>query len=157
MAKTTEVSDPADTAINSIGAELRELIEVVPESNREDAQYRIVQAILAAQDVSELDNPWNATSGLGDYNEQVITIRHIRRAPSSFEGGPGVFLICDIVDAAGDEHIVTTGSVSVVVQLLKAFQLNAFPLTVSPQVSKRQTARGYWPQHLEIVRPDKSA
>lgn len=157
MAKTTtEVSDPAQTAVGSIGAELRELIEAVPESNREDAQYNIVMAILAAKDASELDNPWSATAGLGAYNDRVITIRHIRRSPSSFEGGPGVFLILDVkTEDDGDEHVVTTGSVSVVVQLLKAFQLGAFPLTCIPKVSKRQTARGYWPQHLEIVRPDE--
>lgn len=155
MAKTTEIADPAQTAIESIGAELRELIEVVPETSREDAQYNIVMAILRAKDASELDNPWSATAGLGAYNDRVITIRSMRRAPSSFEGGPGVFLILDVhTEDDNEEHVVTTGSVSVVVQLLKAFQLGAIPLTCVPRVSKRQTARGYWPQHLEIARPD---
>lgn len=151
MAKTTtEVSDPTQTAVGSIGVELRELIEAVPESNREDAQYNIVMAILAAKDASELDTPWsNGTLGLGAFNDQEITIRSIRRAPSSFEGGPGIFLILDVLDGDGEDHVVTTGSVSVVVQLLKAYQLNAYPLTCRPVISKRQTARGYWPQHLE--------
>jgi hypothetical protein len=139
--------------VSTLGQSLRGLIEAVPQSSTEDAQYRIVQQILAARDLSELDAPWSGgADSLGKYNDTTITIHSIRRAPSSFQGGPGIFLILD-VESEGEHYVVTTGSVSVVVQLLKAFELNAFPVSCTPKISKRQTARGYWPQHLEFNSP----
>jgi hypothetical protein len=138
--------------ISLMGEQLRTIIERVPETSADDAQYRIVQQILNSESVEELDNPWNAASGLGTFDGQTITVRSIRRAPSSFKGGAGIFLILDVEDEAGDEHIATTGSVSVVVQLLKAFELQAYPLKVIPRVSERESRNGYYPQHLEIPR-----
>lgn len=140
--------------VSKIGAALRDLIEAVPQSSIDDAQYRIVMQILEAKDFTELDNPWGQTAGLGEYNDQNIVIHSIVRAPSTFQGGPGIFLILDVETADGERHVVTTGSVSVVVQLLKAYEFDAFPLSCMPQVSKRQTSRGYWPQHLKITQPD---
>lgn len=139
-----------------LGMVLRDLIEKVPETTTDDAQYRIVQTIMAARDYTELDAPWSGTSGLGAYNDQTIVIHDIRKAPSSFTGGPGIFLILDVEGEDGDHHVVTTGSISVVVQLLKAYDMQAFPLACIPKVSKRQSRNGYWPQHLEMVRPDQS-
>lgn len=135
----------------NLGVMVRNLIEAVPETDSSDAQYRIAQQILFAKDVSELDQPWSGTAGLGEYNGQEIVIHSIRRAPSSFKAGTGVFLILDVEQATGEHTVVTTGSVSVVVQLLKAYDLNAFPLRVIPRVSDRESSNGYYPQHLEIV------
>jgi hypothetical protein len=149
--EVTETSEQT-AEVSNIGQELRELIEAVPQSSNEDAQYRIVMQILEARDVTELDTPWESNAGgLGEYNDKQIVIHSIRRAPSSFKGGPGIFLILDVESEDGEHHVVTTGSVSVVVQLLKAFEFRAFPLACRPMVSKRQTAKGYWPQHLQIT------
>jgi len=50
-----------------------------------------------------------------------------------------------------DEEIVwTTGSVSVVAQLVKAFMLGALPLYATIRKAERPTANGYYPQHLEV-------
>jgi hypothetical protein len=150
MAKELAPIPGTDTR-TTVAEQLRELIAQVPETSGEDAQYRIVEQILAAKDVSQLDDPWTGSSALGALADQMVTIRSVRRAPSQFEAGTGVFLILECMTAEGEIIIVTTGAVSVVTQILKALQLRPLPFQVVPKVSAKPSAKGYYPQHLEFL------
>lgn len=110
----------------------------------------IVLAILGAKSWDDLDDPWksNKTDTLIGH---TLCIKEIMRRPSSFADGLGIFLVVRGKDMDQDEDITfTTGSVSVVAQLVKAFLLNAFPLYCVLRQSERPTERGYYPHHLEM-------
>lgn len=147
---TKEIANTQTAEISEIGLRLRELIDAVPQTTADDAQFRMIEQILQARSAAELDAPWGSTAGLGEYNGETVTVHSIKRAPSSF-AGVGIFLILDVTTEDGEHHVVTTGSVSVMTQLLKAYELNAFPLKCRPVVSERASGNGYYPQHLEMV------
>lgn len=153
--KSVTTTDTAE--VSTLGYQLRELIEAIPVVEADSAVQRIVEAIISARTVEELSDPWSGTNALGEYDGRVVRIHSIRRAPSAFAAGTGIFLVLDVEDSSGEHHVVTTGAISVVVQLLKAYELDAFPLTCIPRVAARASARGYYPQHLDTrVNPEES-
>ena len=129
------------------------LVEV-PEPS-DDAAASIVGAILAAEDVDDLDKPWDS-EGMRPLAGRVIVVNEITRRPSDYADGLGVYLGCDCtLEATGEKLFVTTGSVSIVAQLVRAFTLGKLPLKVIPTEAKKPSANGYLPMHLEIVREGK--
>ena len=127
------------------------MIASVPEAGGEGMEA-ILAIIAQAGDTADLDAPWRA-AGLKEYLNVPLVITGIKRMPSEYDGGLPWFLVIEgAVRATGEKLTVTNGSAGVVAQLVKAWQLGAFPLTVVPRESKRPTSKGYYPQHLEIVR-----
>ena len=127
------------------------MIETVPEAGA-DGFESILRALALAGDVTDLDAPWRST-GLTELANVPIRLTGIRKMPSDYPGGLPWFLVMDgaIIDT-GETIAVTTGAVSVVAQLVKAWSLGAFPLDVIPRIADRPSRSGYYPQHLEIVR-----
>lgn len=127
------------------------MITSVPEAGA-DGFDSILAALAMATDVADLDAPWRST-GLTAVANVPIRVTGIRKMPSDFPGGLPWFLIIDgaIIDT-GETVAITTGAVSVVAQLVKAWALDAFPLDVVPRIAARPSRSGYFPQHLEIVR-----
>lgn len=124
----------------------------VPDAGQ-DGIEGILEQIAAASDTAGLDAPWRA-GGLGAYIGTPLVITGIRKMPSDFGSGLSCFLVIDgAVRATGEKVTATTGSLSVVAQLLKAWQLDAFPVLVVPRASERPTKDGYYPQHLEFPKP----
>ena len=118
----------------------------------QDGFEGIIAAIALATDPADLDAPWRS-AGLEDWLNEPIVVTGIRKMESDYQTGLGWFLVIDgAVKATGEVLAITTGSVSVVAQLVKAHALGAFPLTVIPRQAERASAKGYFPQHLEIVR-----
>lgn len=126
------------------------ILETVPDAGG-DGIENILEQIMAAGSIADLDEPWRA-GGLGKYVDEELLIQSIRKMPSDFGSGMAYFLIVEgAVRATGEKVTVTTGSLSVLAQLLKTWQLGAFPVLVIPRLSKRPTKEGYYPQHLEFV------
>lgn len=126
------------------------MIADVPESGG-DGMEGILLALSQATDVADLDAPWR-TAGLDDYLNQRLRVIAIRKVPSEYDGGLPWFLVMDAaVVGSGELVTITTGAVSVVAQLVKAWALGAFPLTVIPRQADRPSRAGFYPQHLEIV------
>jgi len=122
----------------------------VPEAGGEGMD-NILDQLARATTVAQLDQPWRS-GGLGDYRDRPIIITGMRRMPSDYTGGLGWFLVLDIVDpSTGETAVVTTGSMSVVAQLVKAWVMDAFPLAVIPRLSRKPTKDGFYPQHLDIA------
>src|SRR5215472_6162415 len=110
----------------------------VPEPD-DDAAARIVMQIMSAQSVSDLDKPWDV-EGMRDHDGTMLTIHGITKMPSDYATGLGVYLVCDCSEPGiGERFVLTTGSVSIVAQLVKAHQLDAFPLEVVPRKAERPT------------------
>lgn len=126
------------------------MIEQVPEAGQ-DGFDGILASIAQAKGIHDLDAAWRST-GLEALRNRTIRVLGIRRMPSDYPGGLPWFLVIDAADVlTGETVAITTGAVSVVAQLVKAHQLDAFPMDVIPRVAERPSRSGYFPVHLEIV------
>lgn len=126
-------------------------LEEVPESG-DDATARIVAQILAAETPDQIDAAWNA-EGMRDWVDMVVQINSIKRMPSDFTAGLGWFLVCNVTAlGSGEEFVLTTGSVSIVAQLVRLHTINALPIQVVPRKAAKPSKNGYFPMHLELVR-----
>lgn len=127
------------------------MIETVPDAGGGGFDS-ILRAIAAATDARDLDAPWRS-EGIKELANAKLRVQGIRKMPSDFEGGLPWFLIIDaVIVATGEVVAVTTGALSVVAQLVKAWQLGAFPLDVVVRVAVRPSRNGYYPVHLEVAR-----
>lgn len=127
------------------------MIAEVPEAGGEGFDG-ILEQIARAADVAALDAPWRS-GGLEEWANVPLAVLGIRKMPSDYAGGLPWFLVVDAaVVETGEAITFTTGAVGVVAQLVKGWQLGAFPLVVVPRQSARPTASGYYPQHLEVSR-----
>lgn len=135
----------------ALAAEFDGMLATVP-YKAGDGLANILRQIAGATDVRDLDAPWR-TEAMQRLNGIPIVVSDLRRAPSDYDGGLAWFLIVDaVVRATGERITFTTGAVSVVAQLAKAWALGAFPVTVIPRRAERPNARGYFAWHLEMVR-----
>ena len=129
----------------------KQFLADVPEID-EGGYENILNNLMNAGSIYDLDAPWKADS-LANYKDRAINITGVRQAPSDFQDGFGVYLVVDLIDLETGEHAsVTTGAVSIVAQLARAATLDAFPLMVIPRVASKPTKKGFYPQHLEIVK-----
>lgn len=125
------------------------MIESVPEAGG-DGVESILLALARATDPTDLDAPWRS-EGLAELVNKRIVITGIRRMNSDYAGGLPWFLIIDgAIENTGETIAITTGSVSVVAQLVKAHAAGWFPLVATPRVSDRPSKSGFFPQHLEV-------
>lgn len=112
---------------------------------------RIIDAILSAESWETLDDPWDTTN-VKTLEGKLLRINSLMRRPSSFKGGLGVFLVVHAINMdKGDKMVITTGSVNVVAQLVRAYALGVLPIFARWVVADRPTENGYYPHHLEIV------
>src|SRR5579872_6209079 len=107
--------------------DLAGVIASVPDGG-EDAELSILSSIFNATDASDLDSPWR-TDGLLALEGHVLRVDAIRKMPSDFVDGLCWFLFIDADDlTTGKRTTATTGATSVVGQLLRAWQIKAWPL-----------------------------
>lgn len=132
-------------------AAVKSCVEAIPEAPEADA-LSIAAQVLKATSVESLDAPWK-TEGLVSYEGIRLTVTGVRRLPSDFADGIGFYVIIDgVLTGTGEMVTFTTGSVSVVMQLGRAIQLDALPLAVIPRRAAKPSKAGYYPWHLEIDR-----
>lgn len=138
------------TAAQSVGLDLTPLLAQVPEAD-EDAYVGIIRQLLGAQSAADLQAPFSIT-GMQDYLDKAITVWAIKRMPSDFDSGLGLYLVCDISEAGKEQRkSVSTGSTNIIVQLVKAHVAGWLPLHCIPREAKKPTAQGYTPMHLEVI------
>ena len=124
----------------------------IPEAG--DGGYEgILAQLLTTDDPSALDAPWRS-DGLREYLDRRLRIDGLRRMESEYESGLPFFLIVQASDLETGEVItLTTGAVSVVAQLVRAWSLGLIPgWRVIPRQSERASKSGFYPQHLEVMR-----
>lgn len=149
-----EVIEGGHNVLSRIGEmqhEIARMVEAIPETTNDEGEANIIAAILAADDLGSLDAAWEAR-GLDAYLDRKITVTSLRKGTSDFADGLGVYLLIDAVDEQGKKVVLTTGSASCVVQLVKAHSLGVLPATFIPRQAKKQSSNGYFPLHLEVAR-----
>lgn len=122
----------------------------IPESDDTEAYDNIVLQLLSATDVDGLNAPWD-TDDAEKLTGYRLRIESITRRPSDYAEGLGLYLICKGTNmGTGETFVWTTGSVSVVAQLARAWYLEQFPVIGELVIADTPTKNGYRPQHLTI-------
>lgn len=127
-----------------------QMVFLIPDAIRDDqGAARIVEQILNAKSVEELESPWRDRKfPLGE----VIRVVSASKVPSDYAGGLPFYLECDCVDTETGEAVVyQTGSVSCTVQLTAAFANEWMPIVVKLVKATKQSANGFYPEHFEII------
>ena len=123
----------------------------IPESDDSEAYESIVTQLLAADNVDALNAPWDTDTAEKLAGHQV-RIDELTRRPSDFKGGLGLYLVCKGVDQGTGERItVTTGAVSVVAQLARAYFVAGLPIVAQWIIGDPSPRTGRRPQHLQII------
>jgi hypothetical protein len=123
----------------------------IPEADDGGAYESIVLQLLGATDVDGLNAPWDTSKAEALANHR-LKIETIERRPSDFNAGLGLYLVCKGVDiGTGEPFVWSTGSVSVVAQLARAFFLDKFPIIAELVISDTPTKNGYRPQRLNVI------
>ena len=133
-------------------AQFAQMAQLIPDGSEDtDGTERILRQILGATDATQLDSAWSSDTEAIVGKEQSVT--GLKRLPSDFKDGLGVFLVVEsVITETGEMVTWTTSAVSVVGQLVKAYAAEWLPLPCVLRRSDRPTANGYYPQHLEILR-----
>ena len=135
------------TRADAEGFGLSAAFSLIPDGGGDE--LGILRQIMQANNVEELDTPWGKADGLKNFLGQRIRVNAAKKVPSDYAEGLGWFLVLDITDvASGEKFTVTTGSTSVMAQVLKAYSLGQVPFECAPVEADKQTDAGYFPQHL---------
>jgi hypothetical protein len=154
-APSTEVATRPTTAAGiaqreQVMTQFADMAAVLPRAE-EDASMSIVAQILGATGVEELDAPWRDTEG-DELVGVILEITDVTVHASDYTDGLGVFLRVEGKRLDNQQPVAfSTGSVSTVAQLVKAYVSHWFPLVVEIVKAPRPTKRGYYPLHLRII------
>lgn len=105
----------------------------------EDVQESIAQQILSKGSVDDVLSGLPPTVGLRDLLGDELVIHDVRLRVSDIEGSKGAYALIDCTKTGEDDHFIATcGGVNVLAQLVRLFQLDAFPVkcTAYETVSK---------------------
>lgn len=123
----------------------------IPEADDGGAYESIVLQLLQADDIDALNAPWD-TNGGEDLAGYRLKIEGITRRQSDYAGGLGLYLVCKGTNmGTGETFTWTTGSVSIVAQLARAWHLGGFPVFAELIVGDPSPTTGRRPQHLKIT------
>lgn len=124
---------------------------LIPEGGG-DGAARLLEAILNVGNPDDLDAAWR-TKDTERLAGEHLMIESAERSSSDFSDGLGVFLIVHAVKVdTGEEIVFTTGSISIVAQIARAYALDALPLSCMIKRAEQPSKNGYYPQHLEMVK-----
>lgn len=130
--------------------ELPQLIAGIPDAP-DDAEARIIEAVLNAQDLKDIDAPWRSGS-LSKHKDTVLTITEVSKLPSDKDQAIGYFLVLrGTVRGTGEPFVASTSSHAVLAQLTRLWLAGAFPIDVILRKADKPSRNGFYPEHLEIV------
>jgi len=127
------------------------MVAAVPEAGADSGS--ILRQLAAADSPEALNTPWeNAPEDLEQYLGACLRFDAIARAPSDFKEGLGFYLIVEATDGrTGAALKLTTGSVNVCAQLVRAYVMGWLPRWAIVEQSEKPTKRGNYPQRLRFV------
>jgi hypothetical protein len=128
-----------------------EMAAGIPEADDSEAYESIVLQLLQADGVDQLNAPWD-TDTAEQLNGHQILIQELTRRPSDFKGGLGMYLVCKGTDQGTGERVtITTGAISVVAQLARAYFVAGLPIVAQWIIGDPSPRTGRRPQHLQII------
>lgn len=111
----------------------------------------IVAQIMSVENVAQLGSAWESENTKALVGK-VVQITGLSKMESDLPEGLPYFLIVQYLDTeTGEVGTFTTGTVSVVAQLAKAYAEGWLPLDCRVEQSKRPTKDGYYPLHLKVL------
>lgn len=136
--------------------EFRNMGFMVPEIEQ-DGGMGIVLDILSASSLAELDATWQETE-TDAYVGYPLIFHEVQRGESEFADGLGMYLrVRATVVHSGEQVSFSTGSISVVAQLVRAYALELFPFVATLTKADKPSRNGYYPQHLTIEEDQTAA
>lgn len=133
----------------------RQMGFLIPEIEA-DGGIGIVMDIMNASTLEELDAAWEENNNDRLLNKPLL-ITQVRRGDSEYKDGLGLFLSVNAtVIHSGEDVIFSTGSVSTVAQLVRAYTLKSYPFVAMLVKADKPSKNGYYPQHL-VIEKDQSA
>lgn len=108
----------------------------------------IIAEIMSAETVEDLLN-LPEPSKMGDHVDQVLELFGYRALDSDYEGGAAVYFVIGGMNlTTGDKVVITCGEQAIMAQLLRAKQMNAFPIRTIPTQSSKPNRFGRHPMRL---------
>lgn len=137
-------------ALPDITKAFAELVAGIPADDTETGAMSIVSRLLDAESPEQLNTLGELPSG-EDVAGRVLIVTGLARRKSDYEGGMGVYLVVDAVDASTGEVVrFGTGSTGIVAALAKAHASGWLPLRCEIVKSPKQTKSGYYPHNLRV-------
>lgn len=139
--EVVELSPRAIELIDKLGIKMADPLEI---------QFEIAERLANAQSPEELFREDQAT-GWREMQEKPHMVRSVKWLPSTYPGSIGFYGIVNAVDTeTGEQRILTTGSVGVMMQLARGLQMDWFDQPVMLIESPNETANGGRP--LKLIR-----
>ncbi len=134
----------------AVVAQFVEMVRLIPQDEGA-AMDRIAEQILTAGTWEDLDAAWQ-TDKIAHLLEVEQKIESLSVQPSSYAGGLPFFLVVHAVRLdTGEVCVWSTSSVSMCLQLAKAYHAQWLPLKAKIVQAERASRNGYHPQHLAIL------
>lgn len=144
------VASKGGATVPDVWRNFQEMAAAIPTGGTDTALLNILSQLAAAATPEELAAPWE-TIGTEAILGRMLVVSDLKRMPSDFDGGLGLYLVVTAADTqTGEQVTFTTGATSVVAQLVKAHAAGWLPLKCELVESERATKAGYKPQHLRI-------
>lgn len=153
MTASRTTSDTAGTELVLSTATIerfQEMVILIPDTEGGGVE-NILASIFDATSAAELEKPWS------DMDRGIplgvpFLANGLTKSASDFRDGLGFYLVVDAIDLRTGESVEwVTGSVSVVAQLVKAYQLGILPQAFKLVEAEKASKAGYKPQHLEVI------
>ena len=132
MAKESSISAGPGTDLAVWHRTLPEWLQVFPPAESdEDVSLRIAEQIMSADSVDDVLSEDVGGVGLRDVEGQDITVHDVRLRPSDQDTPTGAYaLIAFTREGSDEQEVATSGATNVMAQLVRLFQLGAFPVQV---------------------------
>lgn len=122
------------------------------ESEADLAVADIIAQVLAADSVDEVLAD-SAVIGLREMMDEPLTVYGLKFQRSDYEQGAPYYAVIDVFRGRTQwRGPVTTGAQTILAQLVRIQQLDAWPVTlICTKATTKPTKGGYWPLKLSVV------
>lgn len=140
-------------ALPDITKAFAELVSAIPADDTGTGTLAIVSRMLDAEAPEQLNTTGELPSG-EDMAGRVLIVTGLTRRKSDYEGGMGVYLVVEAVDASSGEVLrFGTGSTGIVAALAKAHSAGWLPLRCEIVKAPKPTKSGFYPHNLRVYGP----
>ena len=118
-----------------------------PPIDPQQAALDMVTRILSSESIEDVLEG-KAAVHASDVLGQPLAVHGVRWNESDLADGAGFYALIDCVDADGQGFAVTCGAITVMAQLSRLDDLNAFPIALVITEASKPTKSGYRPMSL---------
>jgi hypothetical protein len=149
---TAAEAEAAIVPVERLGAlaQVKQIIQSVGWAES-DPTERMAEFILG-HEPEEWEQLFASVPNLRDNAGATVTVRAIRLAESDFEGGLGVYLLCEVEASTGFPNgLMSCSSQVSMIQLLKLWKEGKLPARLEIVRKEKKTKAGFNPIHLRYL------